>query len=112
MKRKLANHELLAIIMGPGARDPVRLEKAKKLLRRHGLSGLTELNPDQWRAERVGRASATRLHAVFENESNELFKDIPQPRRDFVEIPEPVQLSAPHVGVGPSAYLRRTGVPE
>jgi len=66
MKRKLANHELLAIIMGPGARDPVRLEKAKKLLRRHGLSGLTELNPDQWRAERVGRASATRLHAVFE----------------------------------------------
>jgi DNA repair protein RadC len=63
----LAHGELLALVLGSGTRRDPAARVAERLLRRHGLKGLAELEPGRLRSERgIGTASAARLSAAFE----------------------------------------------
>jgi len=65
--RALTQKELLALVLGPGNRREPATSVASRLVRRHGLEGMTGLSAKDWRAERgLGRVSAARLCAVFE----------------------------------------------
>jgi DNA repair protein RadC len=65
--RALTQKELLALVLGPGNRQEPATSIASRLVRRHGLEGMTGLSAKDWRSERgLGRASAARLCAVFE----------------------------------------------
>lgn len=59
--------ELLALILGAGGRGGSARRMAERLIRKHGLEGLTGLRPRDWRAqEGVGETYAARMSAVFE----------------------------------------------
>jgi DNA repair protein RadC len=59
--------ELLTLVLGTGGRGGSARMMAERLIRRYGLNGLSDLRPDQWRAEAgVGSTYAARLSAVFE----------------------------------------------
>jgi DNA repair protein RadC len=63
----LTTAELLSVVIGGRVIEDRSLGIASRLLRRHGLSGLAALHPEQWEAEPgVGRATATRISAAFE----------------------------------------------
>jgi DNA repair protein RadC len=63
----LSDGELLALVLGCGSRFHPVMRTARRLVGRHGLSGLAELGIDAWRAENgLGPVSAARMCAVFE----------------------------------------------
>lgn len=63
----LGKAELVALVLGSGNARTSALETASRLVRRHGLSGLTALTPEEWEREPgVGTALAARLCAAFE----------------------------------------------
>ncbi len=63
----LSRAELLALVLGTGTRGEPAARTAERLLRRHGLRGLSELPASALSDERgIGRAGAGRLAAVFE----------------------------------------------
>ncbi len=65
--RALAHGELLALVLGGGHRGGTALEIASRLLRVHGLAGLSGLEPPAARTiPGLGPASAARLLAAFE----------------------------------------------
>jgi len=63
----LADGELLALVVGGGSNRDRVPALAVRLLRRHGLCGLSSFDGDSWcREPGVGRATAARLTAAFE----------------------------------------------
>jgi DNA repair protein RadC len=63
----LGQAELLAVLIGSGHARARALETAERLVRRHGVSGLRALTPQEWAREPgVGEALAARLAAAFE----------------------------------------------
>lgn len=65
--RKLSHGELLALVLGNGTRSEPVHRIANRLLQRHGLRRLAELDPEAWRGEiGLGPASAARLCSAFE----------------------------------------------
>jgi DNA repair protein RadC len=59
--------ELLALLLGGGRRREPPERIADRLLRRHGLGGLTGLDPRDWRGlEGLGEAAAARVCAALE----------------------------------------------
>jgi len=65
--RLLSHGELIALVLGSGTKAEPVTRVAERLVRRHGLSGLARLKPDEWRNERgLGAASGARLAASFE----------------------------------------------
>lgn len=63
----LGHAELLALVLGCGNAQASGMETAERLVRRHGLKGLTTLTPREWAGEPgVGPALAARLAASFE----------------------------------------------
>lgn len=65
--RALSARDLLTLVLGNGTRSEPVTRIAKRLVGRHGLSGLSRLTPAAWRSEAgLGSASAARMCAVFE----------------------------------------------
>ncbi len=65
--KALSNGELLALVLGTGTRSEPAARTADRLVRRHGLRGLTQLDVQGLRRIRgVGPAAAARICAVFE----------------------------------------------
>lgn len=63
----LTNTELLALVLGAGTRAEPASRTAGRLLRRHGLAGLSRLDVRGLRLRRgVGPAAAARIAAAFE----------------------------------------------
>lgn len=63
----LSRVELLALLVGSGARGEPPAKTADRLLRRHGLRALAALDPERLAAERgIGSATASRIAAAFE----------------------------------------------
>jgi DNA repair protein RadC len=63
----LTNAELLALVLGSGCRAQPAARTAERLLRRHGLSALSQLDVRSLQGRRgVGPATAARIAAVFE----------------------------------------------
>jgi DNA repair protein RadC len=63
----LSHRELLSLVLGSGTRAQPVARIARRLMSRHGLSGLATLSPEAWRAQGgLGPASAARMCAVFE----------------------------------------------
>ena len=64
---RLSLAELLCLVLGSGTRREPVGRIAGRLLRRHGLQGLSELDADGWRKQPgIGRVTAARMCAVFE----------------------------------------------
>jgi DNA repair protein RadC len=65
--RALTQRELLTLVLGTGNRRDTAARIAARLVRRHGLEGMSDLSATAWSSERgLGRAAAARLCAVFE----------------------------------------------
>lgn len=63
----LSRTELLALVLGTGGRGESAMKMADRLLRRHGLRGLSRLEVTGYLAEKgIGSALAARLVAAFE----------------------------------------------
>ncbi|MCP3979525.1 MAG: DNA repair protein RadC [bacterium] len=89
----LSPGELLALVIGSGTRREPVGRIARRLVRGHGLDGLSELTADAWRSESgLGHASAARLCAVFEIGKRTYARDETQrpvlggPREAFAEV--------------------------
>jgi DNA repair protein RadC len=64
---RLAQRELVTLVLGSGTRRECVTRIARRLVGRHGLKGLAELTPEAWRSQQgLGLAAAARMCAVFE----------------------------------------------